>query len=480
MTIRTRLLITNILMIVIPLALIGLSLSFTALSPGFMNPEPLPQLMDAIRLVNNVGDLQDEETYSSLATDLEGLGFRLLIQEGTLVLYTNLAQGELARTLQVLEASGPSTDILLFHDQYTIYQQDFPQEQIQITAVNFSIETKGLVQRLSGFNRKITNWPLTALSLIIIAVTNSLLAWVITRSIMKPLRRLSGFAQEIRDGNLDFPVEYPSKDEFSHVFADFEEMRARLKSSVDLQQQYEENRKELLAGISHDLSTPLTSIKGYVSGLMDGIADTPVRQEKYLQTIYNTASAMDKLVEELFLLSKLDLNRVPFYLENVDLVGYFEDCQEELRLELDKNQLSLELVMETPGPIMAAIDPNQFFRVIRNIIDNSAKYKAGPSGRIEIVLRAQDKIAQIIIKDDGQGVTQSEADKIFASFYRGDPARQSGRGSGLGLAIARRIVEQLKGSIQASSSPGTGLTIIIHLPRLEEVRNPEPDSDNRR
>ena len=113
--------------------------------------------------------------------------------------------------------------------------------------------------------------------------------------------------------------------------ADFDEMRLRLRDSVKSQQRYEDNRKELLAGISHDLSTPLTAIKGYVSGLIDGIADTPEKQAHYLKTIYSTACDMDNLVSELFTFSKLDLDRIPFYFEQVDLVGFFEDCCDELQ-----------------------------------------------------------------------------------------------------------------------------------------------------
>ena len=103
----------------------------------------------------------------------------------------------------------------------------------------------------------------------------------------------------------------------------FDEMRLRLRDSVKSQQRYEDNRKELLAGISHDLSTPLTAIKGYVSGLIDGIADTPEKQAHYLKTIYSTACDMDNLVSELFTFSKLDLDRIPFYFEQVDLVWIF-------------------------------------------------------------------------------------------------------------------------------------------------------------
>ena len=474
MSIKTRLFLTNILMILIPAVLITITFfSVMMIYMDFDNPSAMPNLLEAVRLVDAAGkDLtaSDGESLANLAASLEGLGFELMVQGETGMLYSSLTPDQAAELAGLQTMADDSGMVMLVTNEQVVYQKAFTNDsRIYVTIVNASLSGGVLVQRMGHLSRGLS-WRMTLLSLIIIAVTNGLLAWVTTRSIIKPLNQLSFHAREIRDGDLASPVIYPGKDEFSPVFEDFEDMRSRLQQSVDLQQQYEEGRRELLAGISHDLSTPLTSIKGYVSGLMDGIADTPAKREKYLQRIHSTAGTMDNLVGELFLLSKLDLNRVPFYTEKVDLISYFRDCVEELQLELEKNGMQISFEQDCPAPLTAVIDPNQFRRVVLNIIDNSVKYKRGDGGQIIISLSCDSDFALISIADDGRGIDK-DADKIFDSFYRGDPARRdSAKGSGLGLAIARRIVQQQGGSIWASSLPDQGLTIYIKLPRAKEEK----------
>ena len=115
-------------------------------------------------------------------------------------------------------------------------------------------------------------------------------------------------------------------------------MRARLKKSIKVQLQYEENRKELISNISHDLKTPITAIKGYIEGIRDGVADTPEKTNKYINTIYTKATDVDKLIDELFLYSKLDLNKFAFNFTKVNVYQYIEDCIEELYFPLTKEK----------------------------------------------------------------------------------------------------------------------------------------------
>ena len=139
------------------------------------------------------------------------------------------------------------------------------------------------------------------ISLIVVTLTNGILSTKLYKKLIVPLELLSYGAEQIKNGNLDFEMNYDSDDEFKQVCGDFDEMRLRLKTSVDSQIKYEEDRKQLVVGISHDLRTPLTAIKGYVEGLIDGIAKTPEKQKKYLNTIYTKACDMDILVDRLFL-----------------------------------------------------------------------------------------------------------------------------------------------------------------------------------
>jgi len=303
----------------------------------------------------------------------------------------------------------------------------------------------------------------------IIIIVNIILAMALSNSIMKPLKILKEGTKKISEGNLNFEVEYTGYDEIQEVLHHFDDMKNKLFDSVKQQQKYEDNRKELIAGISHDLRTPLTAIKGYVSGLMDGIADSPEKKEKYLNTILHTATEMDKLVDELFMFSKLDMEKIPFNFDKVEIGEFLELCCDELKFGLEKNKISLSYTNRCPNDTFAMIDRDKFGRVLLNISNNSIKYKKDDVGsfHVDVCLNDANNI-EITLKDNGNGIPVPLCGKIFDSFYRADPARTNPvSGSGLGLSICKQIVENHKGSIRAESGLGEGLSIIINLPIAE-------------
>lgn len=299
----------------------------------------------------------------------------------------------------------------------------------------------------------------------IVVIISFALIVAVSNSIMGPLNKLKDAAKKISEGNLDFEIEYKGNDEITDVIRQFEDMRNKLLESNEKQRIYEEDRKEMIAGISHDLRTPLTSIKGYVSGLIDGIADSPEKQEKYLKTIFNTAVEMDRLVDDLFLFSKLDLDRIPFVFEHVEIGNYVCQCCEELKFSLEKKKMSLSYANLCKDAVYVMIDTDQFARVLINIAENSSKYKKDEIGSLYVTVTEQDGFAVIAMKDDGVGVDASLVGKIFDSFYRTDPARTNPvKGSGLGLSIAKQIVASHGGRIWAESNIGEGLTVYISIP----------------
>ena len=312
-------------------------------------------------------------------------------------------------------------------------------------------------------------WVFIGLAILVTLATDIMLVTFISRGILVPLDKLRRATHEIRDGNLDYRVNYEGKNELGDVCADFDEMRLRLRDSVEAQQRYEDNRKELLAGISHDLSTPLTAIKGYVSGLIDGIADTPEKQSHYLKTIYSAACDMDNLVSELFTFSKLDLDRIPFYFEQVDLVGFFEDCCDELQPKFATQEAEILFDNQCGTSVCASVDRVQMKRAVMNIINNCVKYKKPGLCTICITLRMDGPDIRIEIADNGMGVSEEDLTKIFDSFYRTDRARTNvSSGSGLGLAITKQIIDRHSGKIWAYGSIGKGLTICILLPAVNQ------------
>lgn len=297
----------------------------------------------------------------------------------------------------------------------------------------------------------------------VLLLTNWLLFRLITRSIIKPLNGLRQSAEQIKEGDLHFEVKAESNDEIGQLCVSFEEMRRQLKTSVQLQLQYEENRKELLSSISHDLRTPITAIKGYVEGIRDGVADTPLKMEKYLDTIHSKVISMDRLVDELFLYSKLDLKRVPYSFEHTDLSSFLQEIGDELRLDLELKGIHIESIVPDHS-IMAVVDRDKLKRVVLNLIDNGVKYMDKEDKRIMLQVVEKDEQAIVEIHDNGRGIAAEQLPHIFEQFYRGDASRGGGvEGSGLGLAIAKQIIEGHGGSIWAMSELGEGCSVYFAL-----------------
>lgn len=300
-----------------------------------------------------------------------------------------------------------------------------------------------------------------------ILLTNRFLTKFVFRRIEEPLDILTAGVHEIRDGNLDFHINYDQQDEFQPVCEDFNEMAVRLKESVVRIQQQEQNRKELLAGISHDIRSPLTSIQAYVEGLLDGVAKTPEAQNRYLSTIKTKAEELEHLVSQLFLFSKMELGE---YLENnvrLRLDQKVRAAVWEAEAEYKEHGLRLETDLVS---VTVEMDPIQLDRVIANIMGNSLKYKQKEEGLLRIALIKTEKTCMLSFDDDGPGVSEEELPHLFEVFYRSDPARQNPqKGSGLGLAIAERIITHAGGSIAAKNSELGGLRIEICLP-CEEGR----------
>ncbi|WML34780.1 HAMP domain-containing sensor histidine kinase [Clostridium sp. OS1-26] len=243
-------------------------------------------------------------------------------------------------------------------------------------------------------------------------------------------------------------------------------MRIQLKDSIRMKMKYDDNRKMLVSSISHDLKTPITSIKGYVEGILDGVANTPEKTEKYLKTIYSKAEQIDIMIDDLLLYSKLDLNQMPFNYEKTDIAKYFDYCIEESAPDLQKSDIKIYLKNDLKQSTHFIIDRERMRRVILNIIDNSRKYMNKENGQIAIMLRETNSSIIIEIKDNGSGINKNDINKIFDRFYRADLARSGTKGSGLGLAIAKQIVEGHKGKIWAVSCENYGTSIIISLAKI--------------
>ena len=314
---------------------------------------------------------------------------------------------------------------------------------------------------------------LVCLAAILVAASGCISVWVY-RGLVTPVRKLKEATHNIAEGNLDFTLQSNRHDEIGELINDFEVMRKRLRDSAEEKIQNDKESRELISNISHDLKTPMTAIKGYVEGIMDGIADTPEKMDRYVRTIYNKTVDMDKLINELTLYSKIDANKIPYNFNKINVAQYFEDCVSELKVELDSRNIELGYFNYADKSSVIIADPEQLKRVINNIISNSVKYMSSDrKGIINIRISDVDDFVQFEIEDNGKGIAQKDVQYIFDRFYRTDASRNSAQGgSGIGLSIVKKIISDHGGQIWATSKEGTGT--VMHFV-LRKYKNQESE-----
>ena len=306
-------------------------------------------------------------------------------------------------------------------------------------------------------------------TIILVFTALSVGLWIY-RSIAVPLVKLRKATQNIKEGNLDFVLEVEGKDEFSQLCQDFEEMRKRLKESTEEKILMDKENKELISNISHDLKTPITAVKGYVEGIMDGVADTPEKMNRYVRTIYNKTNEMDHLINELTFYSKIDTNRIPYTFSKLNVEDYFSDCAEELGLEMETKGIELVYANYVEKDVQVIADGEQIRRVIHNIVSNAIKYMEKPKGIIQLRVKDVGDFIQVEIEDNGKGIAAKDLQYIFDRFYRTDVSRNSSKGgSGIGLSIVKKIMEDHGGKVWATSRLGIGTIMYFVLRKYQEV-----------
>ncbi len=306
-------------------------------------------------------------------------------------------------------------------------------------------------------------------TIILVFTALSVGLWIY-RSIAVPLVKLRKATQNIKEGNLDFVLEVEGKDEFSQLCQDFEEMRKRLKESTEEKILMDKENKELISNISHDLKTPITAVKGYVEGIMDGVADTPEKMNRYVRTIYNNTNEMDHLINELTFYSKIDTNRIPYTFSKLNVEDYFSDCAEELGLEMETKGIELVYANYVEKDVQVIADGEQIRRVIHNIVSNAIKYMEKPKGIIQLRVKDVGDFIQVEIEDNGKGIAAKDLPYIFDRFYRTDVSRNSSKGgSGIGLSIVKKIMEDHGGKVWATSRLGIGTIMYFVLRKYQEV-----------
>ena len=344
-----------------------------------------------------------------------------------------------------------------------------------VIAAFFKVQWQMIAQNIEVMpDMRVLFMEIVSSVILVLFLTAAMMMFWIYQSMVTPIRKLQMAAENIKEGNLDFSIdtEGAEQDEMNELCVTFEEMRRRLKENAEEKLRTEKESRDLLSNIAHDLKTPITAVKGYAEGIIDGVANTPEKIDKYVRTIYSKANEMDTLINELTLYSKIDTNKIPYNFAKINVEDYFADCIEEIGIDLETRGIGLAYYNYTDTDVVIIADPEQLRRVVNNIVGNSAKYMNKANGFINVRIKDVGDFIQVEIEDNGRGIPQKDLPYIFDRFYRGDVSRNSATGgSGIGLSIVKKIIEDHGGKIWATSKEDTGTIMYFVIRKYQEVPN---------
>lgn len=490
MRFRTRLRVTFCVIIILPLAMTALA--FCGIGLYLMNVQqgfPMEKL-DYTAITENMRQVADitEEVFERLAEQVETASARLADRD-----YLELINAQIPRKTtyiivrkedELYYAGNQEAAEAIFSklppyrengitDDSGFYFDDLDKyvKQVDFLFPDGSRGSAFVVTKVNSLiSRKLLVDMFVAIVLILIFTSLMLTLWI-RRGVFNPVNELNAAMRRIKEGNFDYALQTDIKGEIGDLYRNYEDMRLRLKENTEENRESEKQNRELVSNISHDLKTPITAIKGYVEGIMDGVADTPEKMDKYIKTIYNKANEMERLINELTYYSGIDNNRIPYNFHRINVADYFGDCVEEVGLDLEQKNIELNYSnLAQPDTIVIA-DPEQMKKVINNIISNSVKYIDKPHGVIDIRILDEADSIRIEIEDNGKGIAQKDLPKIFERFFRTDASRNSAQGgSGIGLSIVKKIIEDHGGYIWATSKENEGTCMHFVLRKYIELQ----------
>lgn len=322
----------------------------------------------------------------------------------------------------------------------------------------------------SSLNRSFYVFLLTAFlagigAIIILMFLASFVTRRMNRIVMEPVELLVAGAERIKNRNLNEKIIYHGETDFEHVCETFNDMQQTILDDQEQRAKTERARTDMVTGISHDLRTPLTSIQGYIKGVLDGVADTDEKKRMYLKTAYESTEEMNVLLTKLFEFSRIESGQMPFRMVNVDLGEYTAAYTAQKETAADPEALKIRLHMEKPYFTEISLDVEQMRRVFDNLLENSMKYAGVTPVQIDVSIAETEDEVILTWKDNGKGVPQEKLGRIFERFYRCDEARQE-KGSGVGLYVVKYIMERHRGNVQAENE--NGLKLSLHFPKRTE------------
>ena len=308
---------------------------------------------------------------------------------------------------------------------------------------------------------------LLAILLVFSAVISLFFAFFLSQSMVSRLRNLLAVANSVAGGDLTARVEVSSNDEIGKLAAQFNSMVEQLEQSRAQKERLEASRRELIAAVSHDLRTPLASMRAMVEALNDGVVSDPDTISRYLRTIQNETHHLTTLIDDLFELSQIDSGALKLHLEPTSLADLVSDALESMLAQAQQKNVHLQGHVDGT-PARVPLDAPRMQRVLYNLIQNAIRHTPA-DGTITLTVTGKPDRVELTVADTGEGISESDLPHVFDRFYRGQPARtrdsaSAGPGAGLGLAIAKGIIEAHGGTISATSAQGRGAAFHVVLP----------------
>ena len=293
-------------------------------------------------------------------------------------------------------------------------------------------------------------------------------AYTFSSSTTRSFNEMLETVRTMNAGSLDARVEVRSHDEVGELAGAMNAMAERLENSFARERELEQSRKELIRAVSHDLRTPLASIRAMVESINDGVVEDPETIGRYLNSIQSEAIYLSQLINDLFDMSQMDAGILQLHRESSSIQDLLSDTMESMAAQAAARQLRLDgQVNDSLSPV--SIDAQRVQRVLYNLVQNAIRHTP-PDGTILLMAQDAGDEVQVDVIDTGEGISEQEFDHLFESFYRPDQSRsRASGGTGLGLSIAMGIVEAHGGRIWVESQVGVGSKFSFTLPKFADT-----------
>lgn len=332
---------------------------------------------------------------------------------------------------------------------------------IPVLVVSLTVANLGFIGHLMFVSAH--DLALLTLVLLFSLVMAVVLSLVLSESLGVSIRNLGQAMHAVSSGEMRTRAEAISEDELGSLAKAFNAMAEQLEMAFTKQRELEQTRREMVVAVSHDLRTPLSSMRAMAESINDGVVDDPAVVKDYLKTMETEVARLSTLIDDLFELSQIDAGALELHVEPASLRDLMSDTLESMRPQATQRGLALEGDAAEDLPEVS-LDPARMQRVLSNLVQNAIIH-TDPGGTVSIHAKATDAVVEVAVNDTGHGISPEDLPRIFDPFYRGDPARgRRDGGSGLGLSIVKALVEAHGGTVSASSEPGQGSTFTFTLP----------------